>query len=390
MSEVTGGIRTTEMQGAATLGGDALNPCRHAEGACTRRLPMGGTRARFEEVFSYEHLYEAGVACCNGVRWKSSTQVFEARLPSWVAETHDRLVAGTWESSGFNAFTICERGKVRHIQACHIAERMVQKCLVRYCLRPLVLPRLIYDSHATIPGHGTEQALRRLAEHLRWHWRRHGTGGFSVVMDYHNYFGCIRHDKLKAMYARLPMDGACLELTGYLIDRFEGECGLGLGSEISQLSAVLYASEVDHLAKDRLGVHCYGRYMDDSYAILPSEEDAEHVLESIRQKSDELGLVLNDRMTRVRPLRHGLRYLKKRVSLTETGRVVMRPQRDNMVRERRRLRRNVDAVACGSMTKEQEAQSFESWRSHLLSLDAHRSVRVMEAYRAQLLAEAGL
>ena len=388
-SEATGGIRDIEMQEAATAAPRGRNQSRHAGEAGTHRLSQDGL-VRFGEVFTFEHLYEAGMICCNGVRWKASTQIFEARLPSWAATVQDELMAGTWRSRGFTRFTIRERGKTRDIQAVDIAERMVQKCLVRHCLRPLVLPRIIYDSHATIPGHGTEQALARLKEHLRWHYARHGTEGYVVTMDYHDYFASIDHERLIGMYGRLPMDERCLDLVAYLVNCFEGPRGLGLGSEVSQVSAVYYVSPVDHLVKDRLGTHCYGRYMDDSYAVLPTREEAEALLSAVREKSAELGLTLNEKATRVRPLGQGFRYLKKRVSVTESGKVVMRPQRDNVVRERRRIRENIAAVLAGEKTPEAERQSWEGWRAHCLRLDAHRTVSDMEAYRRRLLEEAGL
>ena len=390
-SEVKGRIRSTEMQGAVTVATEGQKKCRHATEAWTSGLKKGGSPAiGFDEVFTFGNLYEAGQACCNGVRWKASTQIFEARLPSWVTTVQDQLMDGTWRSPGFNRFTITERGKVRDIQAVHIAERMVQKCLVRNCLRPLVLPRLIYDTHATVPGHGPEQALARLKEHMRWHFARHGREGYVVTMDYHNYFGSILHAKLIEMYGRLPMDDRLLGLTAYLINCFDGDAGLGLGSEVSQVSAVFYVSPVDHVAKDRLGAHCYGRYMDDAYAILPTKDEAEELMRAVRAKSDELGLSLNEKVTKIRPLRQGFRYLKKRIGITETGKIVMRPQRDNVVRERRRLRHNIQAVLAGDMKPETELQSWESWKSHCLRLDAHRTVVEMEAYRQRLLEDAGL
>ena len=383
-SEATGGIRDIEMQEAATAAPRGRNQSRHAGEAGTHRLSQDGL-VRFGEVFTFEHLYEAGIACCTGVRWKASTQVFETRLPSWASYTLDRLHDGTWKSSGFNRFTICERGKMRNIQSVHISERMVQKCLVRYCLRPLIIPRIIYDSHATLPGHGTELALSRLKEHLQWHHRRYGMAGYTVTMDYHDYFASIDHKKLIEMYSRLPMDDRLLQLTAYLINCFDGDHGLGLGSEVSQISAVYYVSPVDHMVKDRLGVHCYGRYMDDSYAIVPLDYSAAEVLDSVRDVSSGLGLTFNDKATAIRTLRHGFRYLKKKILLTDTGKVVMRPQRDNIARERRRIRRNLDLVREGRMTLESEQQSFDSWKSHCLRLNARRTVESMTRYRDGLL-----
>lgn len=190
--------------------------------------------------------------------------------------------------------------------------------------------------------------------------------------------------------ARLPMDDRLLGLTAYLINCFDGDSGLGLGSEVSQVSAVFYVSPVDHIAKDRMGVHCYGRYMDDAYAILPTKEQADEFMQAIRDKSRYLGLSFNEKVTKVKLLKHGFHYLKKRVGITDTGKIVIRPMRDNVVRERRRIRHNIKAVLAGEMKPETERQSWESWRSHCLKLNAHRTVIETEAYRKRLLEDAGL
>ena len=62
-SEVKGSIRYTEMQGAVTVADCGQNKRRHAGEAGTHRLNMGGYPVLgFDEVFSFEHLYEAGQA----------------------------------------------------------------------------------------------------------------------------------------------------------------------------------------------------------------------------------------------------------------------------------------------------------------------------------------
>ena len=60
------------------------------------------------------------------------------------------------------------------------------------------------------------------------------------------------------------------------------------------------------------------------------------------------------------------------------------------MRERRRIKHNIEAVAAGEKTPEAERQSWESWKSHCLKLDAHRTVQEVGAYRLRLLEEAGL
>ena len=38
----------------------------------------------FEEVFTFENLYEAGIKSCRNVRWKSSTITFESYLKAFL------------------------------------------------------------------------------------------------------------------------------------------------------------------------------------------------------------------------------------------------------------------------------------------------------------------
>ena len=342
----------------------------------------------FEEVFSFEHLYACAKECCNGVRWKASTQLFESSALMWAADVRRQLMEGAYRSKGFTRFTIVERGKVRHIQSVHISERMVQKCLVRYCLRPLITPKLISANHATLPGHGTETALKQLKEHLRWWHARHGREGGVLVMDYRDYFGSIRHDELKEMYARLDMDGRLHELTCYFVDCFDGDRGLGLGSEISQISAVFYVNRVDHFLKDTMGFHCYARYMDDSY-LIGDLDDLAIALGCVENISADLGLTLNPNATVITRLDCGsFKYLKKRVFVSETGRVVMRLDRANVTRERRRIKDNARAVAEGRMSPESEEQSWQSWQAYAAKCDAHRTVQSMAAYRDGCMAKA--
>ena len=42
----------------------------------------------------------------------------------------------------------------------------------------------------------------------------------------------------------------------------EAHRGVGLGSEVSQIIALDYASPIDHYVKDVRGIHGYGRYME--------------------------------------------------------------------------------------------------------------------------------
>ena len=334
----------------------------------------------FEEVFSFEHLLVSARECLTGVTWKQSAQMFEINLLQWVASLHRDLMSGVYRSRGFHHFTLCERGKRRDISSVHISERCVQKCLVQFALKPVILPRIIYDSAATIEGRGTEFAVKRLREHLRWHLARYGRAGGILTVDYHNYFGSIDHERLLQMLRPLIEDDRVFDLAAYFINCFPGNVGLGLGSEISQMCAVLYPNSLDHYMKDTLQVHGYARYMDDSYAISESMDRLRDYREVITRKSAELGLQLNEKMTQITKFDGGsFTYLKKRVFITEENKIVMRLTPKNITQRRRGIKKQNILIADGRMTQEARQQSFNSWRGYAEKFDCYTSIKRLES-----------
>lgn len=98
----------------------------------------------------------------------------------------------------------------------------------------------------------------------------------------------------------------------------------------------------------------------------------------------DYGIELNMVKTGIVKLSHGFTFLKRKFSYTPTGGVVVRPCRETIVRERRKLkafRRKLDA---GEMTIEQIAQQYQSWRGGLIRLDAHWTLLSMDALYREL------
>lgn len=325
-----------------------------------------------------EHLFRAMRQCCNGVRWKASVQHFEVDTLRWAASIRRDVMAGTYKSKGFMRFDIVERGKPRHIQAVHISERVVQKLLCNYALKPEILPRLIYDNSASQEGKGTEFALKRLKEHLRWHYARYGRKGAVLIMDYKDYFGSIPHN---AAIRALCMGQSDERITGYVSDfvnAFDGDSGLGLGSETSQVAAICFPNPLDRFIKERLRIHCYGRYMDDSYLIHPDRRYLERCLEEIKRVAAENGIQINDAKTRIHNLETDVFvFLKKRVHLSGTGKVVMRISRENFNAERRRLLYMREEMEAGRMPEKSMRQSYTSWRGYARKCNSYRAVGKM-------------
>lgn len=360
-----------------------------------RELKRAENRAKriegldLERVASMGALYDAAMKAKRGVSWKGSVQRYCLHALANVYKARQDLLRGEDIRRGFHEFDIIERGKRRHISSVHFSERVIHKSLSTNALVPAIMPTLTAGNSANMKGRGVDYAIARLKRQLARHYRRHGNEGYVLLVDFSDYFARIDHDAAKALVRRALDDERLIALTESLIDAC-GDVGLGLGSEPNQILAVSLPNPIDHWAEEMAGLEATGRYMDDAYAILPTKAEAEELMLAVRAKSDELGLSFNEKVTKIRPLRQGFRYLKKRISVTETGKIVLRPQRENVVRERRRIRHNIAAVLAGDMAPETEAQSWQSWKSHCLRLDAHRTVMEMEAYRQRLLEDAGL
>ena len=295
-----------------------------------------------------------------------------------------KLLGGDDIRTGFVHFNVMERGKLREIAAVKYPERVAQKSINQNALMPSVADTLINDNSANVKGKGTSFAVKRMVRHLAKHYAEHGCEGYILLGDFKGFFPSIPHDGAKELVRACLDDEAVIRLICEQIDAQGGDRGLTLGSEINQTLAVAYPSRIDHFVVECCDVEAYGRYMDDFYAIHTSKEHLQLVLGCIEAISCELGLTLNAKKTHIVKLTHGFTYLKRKFSYDERGHVVVRPVRTTFTRERRRLKKHARLVAEGRMTYEQACESYQSWRGHLLKMDAHGAVLRMDALFASL------
>ena len=324
----------------------------------------------FDKVFTFDNLYQAYKKCCRGVGWKASTQRYSANALLNVNDTLRLLKEGKYKSRGFYEFDIVERGKPRHIQSVHISERVVQRCLCDNALVPMFGRSFIYDNGACMERKGIDFSARRLVCHLQHHYRKHGTDGYALVFDFSKYFDTIRHEPLKQIVDRVFNDPRIAGLVKQFIDDF-GDVGLGLGSQISQVSALMYPNALDHYVKEVLRVKHYGRYMDDGYLIHESKEYLQKCLAEIRRICSELGITLNAKKTQIVKLSRGVNFLKRRFILTDTGKVIIKPARKGITKMRRKLRIFKRWFDEGKMSMADIQTSCVSWKGHLKHCNAY-------------------
>lgn len=356
---------------------------RHKAREARRKAKRAAKRAEalracsFEKVISSASLVKAANLSRRGVNWKASVQRYHINLLRNTWALHQKLLRGESVVQGFICFDLIERGKLRHIRSVHFKERVVQRSLCDNALVPILSRSLIYDNGASIKGKGIHFAMFRCRDHLRQYYRKHGNNrGWVLQVDFKGYFDNIEHGPVREMLKKHFDDPRLLKLAWSFVESF-GEKSLGIGSQVSQILAVAYCSAVDHYAVEVLGLNLSARYNDDSYFIHESREYLQYCLGILVNKWEAMGIRINWKKTQIIPLRR-FTFLKVRFETTNRGKVIMRPCRKSVTKQRQKLkafRRKLDA---GEMELSDVRASYESWRGYNNHMNGHRSMVNMD------------
>lgn len=345
----------------------------------------------YYQVISRNALSRAAKEAAKGVKYKASVQRFMLRRLTNVAAINRNLVYHKDIRKGFICFILMERGKLRKIMSVHFSERVPQKSLNQNALIPVLTRSLIHDNGASRKGMGTGFAMKRLVGHLRWHFRRYGNEGYILLVDFSDYFGSIDHEVAKQIIADAFDDPGIIWLSNLFIDAYyefnvkfknipeeEAHKGLGLGSEINQTIAISVPNPMDHYIKEVLRIKCYGRYMDDFYLIHPDKEYLKYCLSEIERICSVLKITVSEKKTKIVKLSHGFTFLKTKIYMTETGKIIRKPCHKAVVRERRKLKKQKKLLDAGIMTFADIRCSYASWKGSMKSRNARKTVHSMD------------
>lgn len=205
--------------------------------------------------------------------------------------------------------------------------------------------------------------------------------------DVRHFFASIDHRKLKrklkAVLDKRGVDPRVYELLCIYIDVMED--GLPLGYQTSQLFALMFLDEFDHIIKEKYRIKYYGRYMDDFYIICSDKRKLQCILRDVRALMDSYGLELNQK-TAIFPLRNGIDFLGFHSYLTDTGAVIQKLRRDSSKRMKNKIKYWETAYPAGEATKQEILRSFDAWDAHAAHGDTY-SLRRQYADRLEKLLE---
>ena len=223
-------------------------------------------------------------------------------------------------------------------------------------------------------GGGLHFHYRRLAKHLRDHYRKHGLEGALFLMDFHHFFPDAPHALLYERHRGMILNPDLRQLADLVVAAVPGGVGMPLGVEPSQQEMVALPSSLDNRIKAQLSIHGAAHYMDDYYTILPSKQAAEATAADVIGHAEAMGLQVNAGKSKVVPFSRPFRFCKAKFQVTDTGAVKIHGCRDGMKRARRKLRLFQARVASGEMTVEQVAQWLQTPISYYENFNDHGRV----------------
>jgi len=210
-----------------------------------------------------------------------------------VLDLHRKLKDGTYKIKPYREFMLYVP-KRRIIRSTYFCDRVVQRSLCNNGVYDAITHSFIEDNVACQTGKGTAYARERVLKHLtRFSKKMNSTKGYFVKLDLHSFFDTIPHESLKECVKHAIIQRGFRKCVFDVIDSFDmvdqrsqeeidadpfGRRGIALGSQLSQLLALLYLNDFDHYVKEQLRVKHYVRYMDDMLFLAESEKEARKIM----------------------------------------------------------------------------------------------------------------
>lgn len=317
-------------------------------------------------------IYEAGTKAIQGAPFKYQSQLFEMNHLIETAQILKDLKEWKYKPVAGKKFTINERGKIRHITSNNMVDKTINHLLCDNVLSPAISPYLIYDNGASQKNRGVAFHRKRFETHLHQYYRKYKSNeGYILLIDFSGYYASIPHnlclENIKHFLRKTNKEEAQITMwilknifDVFNIDNKNGR-GVDIGSQPSQNIGISYPSRIDNYIKIVRGCKYYGRYTDDSYIIHQDKEFLKQILKEIKIISNELGLIVNDRKTRIAKLSQQFKVLQINYSLTSTGRIIKKINPKSLTRERRKLKAYKRLFDKGKMKKGDIENSFKSW-----------------------------
>ena len=356
----------------------------------------------FNNIITYQNYYKSLKDCNRGVSFKRSVQEFNQNSVTEIYDIIEIIKNNQIPAlSTVKKVHIKERGKERVITPIRIDDRITQKVICDNCLVDSVQRHLIYDNGASTKGKGTEFARNRIYKMMQRAVKEYGSNFYVLKFDFKSFFDSIPHqvciDILDDIFSDKRVSGF---ITGIIksyplreakgiedsdarakMIRFVSNnmgSGICLGSQISQVMALVVPNELDHLIKDKESVQYYVRYMDDGIIFHNDKKYLEELLKRMSKIVEKLGLKFNDKKTYITKSTKGFTFMKVRYFVSkENGKIIRKLDSSGATRMRRKLKKYRVLVDKGEMTLDDVYASMQSWLEHAKVAQSYNTTKSM-------------
>jgi retron-type reverse transcriptase len=330
----------------------------------------------WSEVTSFRNLLVAARKAARGKSGLANVARFRFDLERQLVQLQDELRQRTYSPGEYRTFEIHEP-KRRMISAAPFRDRVVHHALCNV-VEPIFERTFISDSYACRKGKGTHAAVNQFQHFARTH-------RYVLKCDLKKFFPSIDHEILKSIIVRKVKCRDTINLIDRIIDHsnpqeptfdwFPGDSllapcerrrGLPLGNQTSQFFANVLLNPFDHFVKEQLHVRGYVRYVDDFVLFGNDKQQLAEFRDACRKYLATLRLRLHPKKSVISRVADGTPFLGYRVFPDRRF-----LPRQNLVRQRRRLRAMQAAFARGCLDLVTIRRSLVSWLGHAAHANCH-------------------
>ena len=281
-------------------------------------------------------------------------------------EQEIRLKANNWKHQGLREIPIPKKdGTKRILKIPTISDRAWQ-CLAKYALEPAHEATFHARSYGFRTGRSAYDAQKAIFQNLRSN--SNGMEKRVIELDIKKCFDRINHSAI--MENLIAPSGLKLGIFRCLKAGTNvgfPEQGTPQGGVVSPLLANIALNGIEE-------IHYSIRYADDMVFILKPKDDAEKILEKIKQFLAERGMEISERKTKLTATTDGFNFLGWNFLVQKNGKFRSRPSEDNFKAFRKKIKAIINCSNYGSVDKAKKlAPIVRGWRNY------HRYCKMDEA-----------
>lgn len=368
---------------------------------------------KYNKLTDLNLLYDSYIASMKGSFWKKEPQKFSIDFLSEIIKLKNELENHTYKTLDGSEFTLNERGKIRHIHASRMRDRVVRHALCDGELNDALSPYLIYNNGASQKGKGISFTRKMFEKDLHNFWLKHHTNdGYIGFIDFSKFYDNVRHDKVKELVLpKLSEEGKwifnevlkTMEVdVSYMTDEEYSQCletkfdslwyyknipksmrtgekmmakGLGIGDQVSQSIGIFFPTLIDNYVKIVRGCKWYGRYMDDMYIICKNKEELISIINGIIEITQKIGMYINHKKTKIIKLSNQYKFLQIKYSLNKKGKVIKKINPKSVTRERRRIKAYKRLFDLGKLPYKDIENACRSWMGEYSKIMSKKQIQ---------------